>query len=180
MPDGDEWAHEIKWDGWRLQAHKSAEGIALFSRHGNDISNRFPAVVEAVAALPRRSLVLDGELVAFRDDGSPDFHLLRSKRAAVVAFLFDILESDGADLRSKSWKDRRIFLERVMARNRSERLRLSDVYDDGAALLLAAGEYGLEGIVSKHRNAAYRSGPSDAWIKVKVLGWSEANRRRFK
>lgn len=179
-PSGPDWGHEIKWDGWRLQAHKRVDGVTLYSRPGRDLTARFPRIAEAVAALPRRSLVLDGELVAFRDDGRPDFHLLRSKRAAVGAFLFDILESNGADLRSKAWKDRRVFLERAMARDRSGCLRLSDVYDDGAALLRAAGEYGLEGIVSKHRNAPYRSGHTDAWIKVKVLGWSGANRSRFK
>lgn len=179
-PPGHDWVHEIKWDGWRLQAHKTAAGVVLYSRPGNDISDRFPAVAEAVAALPRRSLIVEGELVAFGDDGRPDFHQLRRKRAAVVAFLFDILESDGADLRSKPWKERRVFLERLMARNKSPLLQLSAVFDDGPALLRAAGEQGLEGIVSKHRNATYRSGHTDAWIKVKVAGWTEANRRRFK
>jgi ATP-dependent DNA ligase len=58
-------------------------------------------------------------------------------------------------------------------------LQLSEVWNDGAALLRAAGEQGLEGIVSKYRNAPYRSGHSDAWIKVKVPGWTEANQRRF-
>ena len=147
---------------------------------GMNISDRFPAVAEAVAGLPRRSLIVEGELVAFGDDGRPDFHLLRRKRAAVVAFLFDILESDGADLRAKSWKDRRVFLERVMARNRSPILQLNQTWDDGPALLRAAGEQGLEGIVSKYRKASYRSGHSDAWVKVKAPGWTEANRRRFK
>jgi bifunctional non-homologous end joining protein LigD len=100
-----------------------------------------------------------------------DFHLLRCKRAAVVAFIFDVLESDGADLRSKAWKDRCVFLERIMARNKSPLLQLSEVWDDGPALLRAAGEQGLEGIVSKHRRAPERSGHTDAWIKVKVAGW---------
>jgi bifunctional non-homologous end joining protein LigD len=98
----------------------------------------------------------------------------------VVAFVFDILKSDGADLRSKPWKDRRVFLERLMARNESPLLQLSAVFDDGPALLRAAGEQGLEGIVSKYHNAPYRSGHTDAWIKVKVSGWNEANRTRFK
>ena len=98
----------------------------------------------------------------------------------MVAFVFDILESDGADLRSKPWSDRRVFLERLMARNRDPILQLNQVWDDGAALLRAVGEQGLEGIVSKFRRAAYRSGHTDAWIKVKVPGWTEANRRRFK
>ena len=108
-PTGPEWVHEIKWDGWRLQAVKEGATARLYSRPGNDHSDRFPAIAEAVAGLPRRSVILDAELVAFGDDGRPDFHLLRRKRAPVVAFVFDILESDGADLRSKPWSDRRVF-----------------------------------------------------------------------
>lgn len=180
-PEGRDWVHEIKWDGWRLQAHKLSSGdVTLYSRPGNDITKRFPYIAEAIAALPRQSIVLDGELVAFNEDGKPDFHLLRRKRAAVVAFLFDVMESNGADLRGKPWRERRRFLERVMQRNRSEDLRMSEIWTDGAALLRAVGELGLEGIVSKHREAPYRSGETDAWVKTKVPGWTEANRSRFK
>ena len=99
MPEGAEWNHEIKWDGWRLQAHKRADGVTLYSRPGNVLTARFPRIAEAIADLPRRSLVLDGELVAFDRTNRPDFHLLRSKRAPVVAFLFDILDCNGGDLR---------------------------------------------------------------------------------
>jgi bifunctional non-homologous end joining protein LigD len=67
-----------------------------------------------------------------------------------------------------------------MARNKSPLLQLSAVFDDGPALLRAAGEQGLEGIVSKYRTAPYRSGHTDAWLKVKMPGWTEANRRHFK
>lgn len=179
-PAGPDWLHEIKWDGWRLQAHKRADGVTLYSRPGNDITRRFSRIAAAIEALPRRSLVLDGEIVAFDDQNRPDFHLLRRKRVAVIAFLFDVLEVNGADLRSRPWHERRQFLERLMARNQDDTLRLSDAWTDGVALLRAAGENGLEGIVSKHRNAPYRSGHSDAWIKCKVPGWSEANRRRFR
>jgi bifunctional non-homologous end joining protein LigD len=179
-PVGPEWVHEVKWDGWRLQAHKDGATVRVFSRPGNDLSDRFSAIAKAVAGLPRRSVILDAELVAFGDDGRPDFRLLRRKRAAVVAFVFDILENDGAELRSKPWKDRRVFLERLMGRNRDPILQLNQVWDDGAALLRAVGEQGLEGIVSKYRPAPYCSGHTDAWIKVKVPGWTEAKRRRFK
>lgn len=78
-------------------------------------------------------------------------------------------------LRRRDEKCRRQ-LQLLMARNKAEGLHLSEVWEDGAALLRAAGEQGLEGTVSKHRNASYRSGTSDAWIKVKVPGWTERNR----
>ena len=170
----------MKWDGWRLQAHKRAGGVTLYSRPGRDITDRFPLIAEAVEALPRRSLILDSELVAFDPSDRPAFHLLRSKRAPVVAFLFDIMESDGADIRSRPWKGRRVLLERLMTKNRSDLLQLNEVWSDGESLLRGAGEQGLEGIVSKLRKAPYRSGATDAWIKCKAPGWTEANRRRFK
>jgi hypothetical protein len=122
-----------------------------------------------VADLPRRSLILDGELVAFDEGDRPDFHLLRSKRPAVVAWLFDLLSNDGTSLRRQPWFERRRRLERVMARNESPLLQPHDVSDDGEALLRACTEQGLEGIVSKLRSAPYISGPTDAWIKCKVL-----------
>jgi len=179
-PSGKEWAHEIKWDGWRLQAHKRVGAVTLYSRPGRDITKRFKPIAEAISALKAESLVLDGELVAFDADNRPDFHLLRSKRAPVIAFLFDLLEIDGEDLRDETWRLRRRRLERLLARNRSGVLVLPEVWDDGPGLLRAATVQGLEGIVSKHREAPYRSGRTDAWIKVKVAGWTESNRGRFK
>lgn len=177
---GADWVHEVKWDGWRVQAHKRASGVTLYSRPGRDITKKFAYIADAIEALPRRSIILDGELVAFNEDGRPDFQLLRRKRVAVVAFLFDVMECNGADLRGKPWRERRQYLERVMRRNRAEDLRISETWSDGAALLRAVGELGLEGIVSKHREAPYRSGETDAWIKTKVPGWTEFNRSRFK
>jgi hypothetical protein len=112
--------------------------------------------------------------VAFNEDGRPDFHLLRRKRAPVIAFLFDVLECNGADVSSRPRRERGRFLERVMQRNRSGELRISDVWTDGAALLRAVGELGLEGLVSKHRDAPYRSGDTDAWVKVKGAGLETA------
>lgn len=180
VPAGPEWAHEVKWDGWRLQAHKDGPAVRLYSRPGNDISGRFSAIADALKALPRRELILDGELVAIGDDGRPDFHLLRKRKPPAVAWLFDLLLIDGKDLRRLPWTERRAQLERLMVRNKSPLLQLNEVWNDGPGLLRAVGEQGLEGIVSKYRNAPYRSGNTDAWVKVKVPGWTEANRRRFK
>lgn len=154
--------------------------MRLYSRPGNDISKRFSAIAEAVADLPRRSLVLDGELVAFNEADRPDFHLLRSKRPSVVAWFFDLLSIDGTSLRRQPWYERRRRLERVMARNTNPLLQLNDLWEDGELLLRACDEQGLEGIVSKLRSAPYISGPTDAWVKVKVAGWTESNRGRFK
>jgi bifunctional non-homologous end joining protein LigD len=169
-PSGPDWIHEIKWDGWRLQAHKRTSGVTLYSRPGRDITKKFSYVAQAIAALPRRTVVLDGELLAFNEDGRPDFHLLRRKRVAVVAFLFDTMKCNGADLRGKPWRERRQYLKQVMGRNRSDDLRISEIWTDGLALLRAVGELGLEGFVSKHRDPPYRAGATDASIKTKVFG----------
>lgn len=179
-PIGPEWGHEIKWDGWRLQIHKAAADVRLYTRRERDVSDRFPAILAAVRRLKARSLILDGELVATGADGRPDFYALRLRRPTALAVVFDLLLLDGIDLRPEPWCRRRMLLRRVMPRKPIEGLHLSDVWDDGAALLRAAADQGLEGIVSKHRHAAYRSGPTDAWVKVKVPGWTESNRRRFK
>lgn len=106
----------------------------FYSRPGRDITKRFPYIAEAIARLPRKSIVRNGELVAFNDDGRPDFHLLSRKRIAVVAFLFDIMECNGADLRGKPWLERWRYLDRLIQRNRSEDLRVTEVRKDGVTL----------------------------------------------
>lgn len=178
-PTGPEWIHEVKWDGWRLQAHKWFGAVRLYTRTERDVAEEFPLVIQAVRALKARSLILDGELIATDAAGKPDFHALRRRRPVVLYVVFDILHLDGVDLRREPWTVRRRHLTRLLARGPTG-LQLSEIWDDGAALLLACAEQGLEGIVSKHRNAPYRSGNSDAWIKTKVPGWTERNRRRFK
>jgi len=165
-PEGKQWVHEIKWDGWRLQVHRTDGKVTLYSRPGNDITRRFPHVAAAISNLPGGDIVLDGELVAFNEEGQPDFHQLRRKRAPAVAWLFDIMVLNGTDIRAKPWKD--------------EAIHLNEVWDDGAALLRAVGEQGMEGIVSKLRAAPYVSGDTDSWIKTKVPGWTESNRGRFR
>lgn len=170
-PDCPDWVHEIKFDGWRLQAHKNGGETTLFSRSGRDITASFPAVAGALRALPRQSLILDGELISTDEKGRPDFHSLRKRRPNASGIIFDILLENGTDLRRLPWSDRRKRLEKLMARNRSPILVLSEVWEDGTALLKAAAEQRIEGIVSKYRNAPYRSGPTDAWQKVKIPGW---------
>jgi bifunctional non-homologous end joining protein LigD len=134
----------------------------LYSRPGNDISDRFKAITEAVVALPRRSLILDGELVAYDESNRPNFHLLRRKRPALVVWIFDILEVDGVALRRLPWTERRQRLDRLLARNRNPLLQLNDVWDNGEALLRACADQDLEGVVSKLRSAPYISGMMNA------------------
>jgi hypothetical protein len=149
--------------------------VLLYSRRGNDITKRFPAVAEAIATLPGGDLILDGELVAFNDVNRPDFHQLHRRRPTTVAWLFDLMHLGDEDLRDLPWTQRRRRLERLMARNKSDALHLNEIWDDGEALLRAASEQGLEGIVSKWRSSPYVSGDTDAWVKIRWRAGRKAN-----
>jgi hypothetical protein len=100
-PSGQDWIHEIKHDGFRIMARRDAAGVRLITRNGNDFTKRFPLVVAAVAALPGRSCLIDGEAIACDDNGLADFELIRRHRnhASAILCAFDLLEIDGEDLR---------------------------------------------------------------------------------
>ena len=101
LPCGPLWLHEIKHDGFRVIVRKDGERIRLYSRLGNDLTARFPLIVEALARLRSRSVILDGEAVACGDDGAASFDRLRYRRhdASVFLYAFDLIELDGDDLR---------------------------------------------------------------------------------
>ena len=106
-PSGSNWIHEIKHDGYRLMARRDSVGIRLITRRGNDWSDRFPLVVEAVNHLKVRSCLIDGEVVCCDERGLARFDVLRRRRNEAVAFLyaFDLLELDGTDLRREPHRD---------------------------------------------------------------------------
>lgn len=179
-PAGDDWAHEVKWDGMRVLVAHDADGTTLTSANGLDATARFPEVVPVGAALGV-PVVLDGEVVAQGPDGRPDFGLLqrrmhlstpravREAAAAVPVSLvcFDLLWFDGHDLCGLPWQDRRGVLEELF--EPGPRWRLSPVHDDGAALLEAVRARGLEGVVSKRVASPYLPGRrTTSWRKVKV------------
>src|SRR5215831_6259347 len=100
-PSGEEWLHEIKHDGFRVIARKIGERVRLYSRPGNDLTYRFPLIVEAVAKLRSPSCIIDGEAVACGDDGIASFNRIRYRHHDDTVFLyaFDLIELDGDDLR---------------------------------------------------------------------------------
>ncbi len=178
VPAGSEWLHEVKWDGMRVLADVST-GTRLTSRNENDVSVSFPELAGLGRAV-RRDLLLDGEIVAFdpQDGGRPSFarlaermHVSSPRRAAALAdvtpvtfLIFDLLRLDGRDLAADPLLQRRGLLES---------LGLADVhwqvptsYDDGAMLLQATREQGLEGVVSKRLTSRYTFGArSKDWLK---------------
>jgi bifunctional non-homologous end joining protein LigD len=169
-PSGAEWLHEIKHDGFRVIACKEGERVKLYTRPGNDLTYRFPLIVEALAKLRSRSCIIDGEAVVCREDGIASFDRIRNRRHDASAFLyaFDLIELDGDDLRREPLEVRRVTLASLLARAASG-LRFNEhmEHQDGALVFAHACKLGLEGIVSKRKDSPYRSGRSPDWIKSK-------------
>lgn len=176
VPSGSGWRHEVKWDGIRLLAEVQDGRLRLFTRSERDVTHAFPEL--AGLARVATDLVLDGEAVSLAGSGPQNFSEVVSRihtssarrgeelaRAYPVTYLvFDLLRLDGLDLRELPWQHRRAALEDLL--DPAPAWQASPVYEDGAQLLAATGDQGLEGIVSKKVAAPYRSGQrSPDWLK---------------
>ena len=168
VPTGNDWLHEIKHDGYRLIVQKDSQRVRLFTRNGHDWSGRFPLITEAALRNRNSSFVLDGEAVLLGVDGISDFNAHSRSNDEVTFYAFDILVSDGEDLRKLPLTMRKTNLSRLLAR-RVDGIFLSDFEQGeiGPDLFRHACLMGLEGLVSKHKDRPYRAGRSPHWIKVK-------------
>lgn len=174
VPQSDNWIHEIKFDGYRLQARLDNGKVKLLTRRGLDWTQKFPAIAEAIATLPAKAALIDGELVVEGDDGVSSFSLLQQdlkdgRHDRMVLYAFDLLHLDGSDLKPQPLHARKQALARLLAKARQGGpLRLSEsLTEPGPTLLKHACRIGLEGIVSKLADAAYHSGRGRDWIKTK-------------
>lgn len=175
-PEGDGWLHEIKYDGYRLLCRVQHGRARLFSRPGRDWTAELPALADAMEGLGVSSGWFDGEMVALRADGTPDFHALRraigGKRGAprLVYQVFDVLYANGRELLGMDVLARKRVLEELV-RGRCELVRFTDhLVGNGPAFHRAAHDAGLEGIVSKRVGSRYRPGVrSRDWVKVKCM-----------
>src|SRR6516164_9062063 len=168
-PSGPGWIHEIKHDGFRIMARRDSAGVRLFTRHGNDFTSRFPLIAMAVAKLPVRSCLIDGEAIVCDESGLPVFELIRrhGAHASAVLCAFDLLELDGKDLRREPIEKRKALLAKLLRGSKLSIVR-NEVYKDGGAIVFReACKLGCEGIVSKRLGSMYRSGRSPHWVKVK-------------
>ena len=183
VPAGEGWVHEVKFDGYRVQVHKLGSRVVIFSRKGHDFSERFPSIVQELRELPAKAAVLDGEVVASDADGRPNFarlHVRWTRPGTLHLWAFDLLALNGQDWRRQPLVKRQDRLQVLLARFGCPAVSLSEAFEDGLALLRAAEARGLEGIVSKRRDAPYRSGDCRDWRKVKTAAWREANRERWR
>ena len=169
-PEGDDWIHEVKFDGYRTQLVIDKGKVTAFSRRGLDWSDRYPGVIAAAKDLPVKSAILDGETVIMDKDGVSDFSALIKavhKKSEAIAFVaFDLLHMDGIDLRKEPLIRRRDLLRELIPDDGS--IQFSDHFvASGKEIFEAVKKLGLEGIVSKRAKAPYRSGPSRNWLKTK-------------
>jgi bifunctional non-homologous end joining protein LigD len=194
LPTGDGWVYEVKWDGMRVLADVTPDGIRAWSTTGRDVSVSFPELGSLPAALAPLDALLDGEVVALDEAGRPSFERLQqrmhvtsaldaARRAAevpVAYVVFDLLRLGGHDLAARPWHERRNLLDQI-ADDLPAGVDVAQVYDDGQDLLDAVDRQGLEGLVAKRRDAPYVPGArSRQWVKVKVRrhdewvvgGWS--------
>jgi bifunctional non-homologous end joining protein LigD len=188
LPDDDAgWAYEIKWDGVRAIVYSKPGELRLESRNLNDITPSYPELVRLGRALGSHSAVLDGEIVAFDQTGRPSFEALAQrmhvsspayvKRLAagtpVTYVIFDLLWLDGHSLMGLRYEQRRELLAALDLNG--ERWQTPEhVVGEGAALLAAAAEQGLEGVMAKRMDSTYEPGVrSGAWVKVKRVGRQE-------
>jgi bifunctional non-homologous end joining protein LigD len=173
-PSGADWLHEIKFDGYRIEARLDRGKVRLLTRKQLDWTRRFDRIAQAVAALPANSAILDGELVVEDDNGISSFSLLQSdlrdgRGDRFVYWAFDLLFLDGRDLRSEPLLQRKAELRRLCNGNsRTGPLRYAEHFDgDGPKIFKHACAMHLEGIVSKRKDASYRSGRTENFVKAK-------------
>jgi bifunctional non-homologous end joining protein LigD len=185
-PDGDQWLHEIKYDGFRMHARLDRGEVRLLTRNGLDWTAKYPQVARAVAALGPRQAYLDGELCGLRPDGITSFSMIQmasdaGNDAGLVFFLFDLLYLDGENLTARSLIEGKERLAGLLSQTGSP-LHYSDHQIGlGQAFYEKACALGVEGIVSKRADAPYVPGNRGLWLKVKclnreefvVIGWTD-------
>jgi DNA ligase D-like protein (predicted ligase) len=173
-PDGPDWLHEIKFDGYRMHARLDRGAVKLLTRTGLDWTLKYPAIAAAVASLPAKQAYLDGELCGVRPDGTTSFGMIQlasdsGNAAALVFFLFDLLSLNGEDLATRPLIERKEQLAALLAKVTSP-LHYSDhQIGRGREFHKQACAVALEGIVSKRADAPYTPGKRGLWVKTKCL-----------
>jgi bifunctional non-homologous end joining protein LigD len=178
-PAVGDWIYELKFDGIRLIAVKIDKKVSLLSRNKNELTGRFPEIVEAVKDLPIHECVIDGEVVALDEEGRSSFQLLQAREmegreSPVYFYAFDLLQLDGKSLMSLPLEARKKILEQLCAGAREPIRYSGNIGGDAKALLDEVKRRGLEGIIGKRRNSIYEQGRrSGAWIKLKCVSEQE-------
>jgi bifunctional non-homologous end joining protein LigD len=178
-PQGDQWLHEIKFDGYRIICRLDHGQVKLITRRFQDWTHRYPSIAAEVAGLGADSAIFDGEIVALLPSGISSFQGLQNASqsgspANLVYYAFDLLYLNGHDIRPLPLRQRKELLTALLKAENSQRIQLSEYFeDDGPSFFRQCCNLGLEGVISKRKNHPYRSGRSDDWIKSKCLSREE-------
>jgi bifunctional non-homologous end joining protein LigD len=175
-PSGPKWVHEIKYDGYRVQARIDGENVRLLTRKALDWTSRFAPIAAALKTLGLSSALIDGEIVVEDSAGIPSFTLLQADLSALRRdrfryFLFDLYYCEGFDLTQAALTDRKALLQQIVEGGAAGSIiRFSEhLAGDGPTMFEHACRLGLEGIVSKRGDLPYRRGRGDHWLKVKAV-----------
>jgi bifunctional non-homologous end joining protein LigD len=174
-PPGDEWLHELKFDGYRLLCHLERGHVRFWTRNQNDWTAKFPELGKAVKALPVKSAILDGEVVALNPSGRASFQLLqqsiKNASSGLILNVFDLIYIEGFSLTRTPLRERKRVLEELLAPLGDRGvLRYSDhIEGNGAYFFKETCKMGIEGIVSKLADSMYESMRSRNWEKVKCI-----------
>ncbi|MER8947247.1 DNA ligase D [Mesorhizobium sp. M0959] len=173
-PEGSEWLHEIKYDGYRTELIIEGGKARAFTRRGYDWSDRYRRIVQAAAGLPVKAAIIDGEAVVLGDTGLPDYQALERElgnpdSARLIFYAFDLLHLNGRDLRQQPLVKRKAALEKLLKGSAPTLTYAEHLEVSGKDVFQHACRMGLEGIVSKRTDATYRSGIQTSWLKVKCI-----------
>lgn len=185
-PKGDDWLHEIKYDGYRLLLEIRDGQVRLITRNGKEWTERFPRIASAASALATADALLDGEAVLLDEGGRSDFQALQNalddpNQTRMFFYAFDVLWLQALDVRASPLVQRKELLRQLLE-DAPAVIRYSDhVVGGGPKFHAQACEHGLEGIISKRADGRYRAGRSKSWLKIKciqrqefvVIGWTE-------
>ncbi len=173
-PELGNWIHEIKFDGYRIQARLDDGNVRLMTRKGLDWTHKFPSIAAAVARFPAETAVIDGELVVNDDNGVSQFSMLQQALksgddSSMSYYVFDLMHLDGTDMRPLPLTARKAALANLLRKmGDTGPIQLSESIDEPGPLLVKhACKLGLEGIISKRADASYHSGRGHDWLKTK-------------
>ncbi len=176
-PAGDDWLHEIKYDGYRALAALGGGRVRIFTRSGQDWTAKFSGVARALQDLDVKSALLDGEIVALDEEGRSSFarlqHGLREGKVPLTYFVFDLLELNGRSVRKEPLARRKEMLQKLLKPPPHAVRYSGDVVGHGAEVFAKACRMGLEGIVSKRADSPYLSRRTKSWLKIKCEGNDE-------
>ncbi len=174
-PKGAEWLHEIKFDGYRIQAHVAAGEVTLYTRNGHNWTAKYRALAKALKDMDVENAVFDGEIVYQDESGRSNFQKLQNamkseSTQSLIFYIFDLLFLDGEDLRERPLIERKEKLEELIGDLGDEKIRYSEHFKGvGDKMIEASCSMDLEGIICKKADSGYTSGRRGDWVKVKCI-----------